>query len=277
MAMTSREYHERTKHSPASVRASAHAPRLGQPAAPVQGLPGPRRRSRCRRDLPGSQRLALDGDRRRTPPHRRRALDVARAGAPALLQRRRAPAPDLPRRRDLLSRRGLHGRALPHRRRTSCAATLAGLAAGVYHFGPHDFALRPLRDGRPPRAPRRRCRRRAARRATRPSSSCCTSTFWRNAWKYRDAHLPALLLGRRHAAREPARRRRRRSASRPTSSSDSSTTTSRACSTSIRPARRRSPCSRSAAARTARRRRRRPLPRSASRPCRSRARRSTIR
>src|SRR5437773_304771 len=60
---------------------------------------------------------------------------------------------------------------------------LPGLPAGVYHFGPHDFALRRLRagdyrgdlaqaSGQEP----------AVRHA--PVTVVCTSTYWRNAWKY---------------------------------------------------------------------------------------------
>jgi SagB-type dehydrogenase family enzyme len=63
-------------------------------------------------------------------------------------------------------------------------ADLPDLGAGVYHFGPHDFALRRLRTG--------------DYRATlvdaaggepavrdAPAVLVYTSTFWRNAWKYR--------------------------------------------------------------------------------------------
>jgi SagB-type dehydrogenase family enzyme len=58
-----------------------------------------------------------------------------------------------------------------------------GLEAGVYHFGPHDFALRRLRAGD---------HRGALVHATAsepsvahaPAVVVCASTFWRNAWKY---------------------------------------------------------------------------------------------
>lgn len=60
---------------------------------------------------------------------------------------------------------------------------LSGLAAGVYHFGPHDFALRRLRagdyrdvlvhaSGQEPHVQHA------------PVTLVCTSTYWRNAWKY---------------------------------------------------------------------------------------------
>ena len=58
-----------------------------------------------------------------------------------------------------------------------------GLDAGVYHFGPHDFALRKLRDGD---------HRQVLVDATAaepavaeaPAALVFTSVFWRNSWKY---------------------------------------------------------------------------------------------
>ncbi|MBI2987534.1 MAG: SagB/ThcOx family dehydrogenase [Deltaproteobacteria bacterium] len=60
---------------------------------------------------------------------------------------------------------------------------LSGLEAGVYHFGPHDFALRRLRAGD---------HRGIVMRASgaepavvgAPAIVICASTYWRNAWKY---------------------------------------------------------------------------------------------
>ena len=60
---------------------------------------------------------------------------------------------------------------------------LPGLPAGVYHFGAHDFALRRLRTG-DYRAPLVRATGREPAVAAAPSVIVCTSTFWRNAWKY---------------------------------------------------------------------------------------------
>jgi len=60
---------------------------------------------------------------------------------------------------------------------------LQEIPAGVYHFSPHDFALRPLRQGD--------CRGVLARASAAepsvveaPAVLLCASTFWRNAWKY---------------------------------------------------------------------------------------------
>ena len=60
---------------------------------------------------------------------------------------------------------------------------LSDLPAGVYHFGPHDFALRCLRlgDYRPVLI-QASSEEPAVARA--PALLVCTSTYWRNAWKY---------------------------------------------------------------------------------------------
>ena len=60
---------------------------------------------------------------------------------------------------------------------------LAGLGAGVYHFGAHDFSLRKLRDG-----DYRRFLAEAAggepALSKAPAALVFTSVFWRNSWKY---------------------------------------------------------------------------------------------
>ena len=60
-------------------------------------------------------------------------------------------------------------------------ADLPGLAAGVYHFDPHDFVLRRLREGD--------CRDILVQASARepamtqaPTIIVCASTYWRNAW-----------------------------------------------------------------------------------------------
>jgi SagB-type dehydrogenase family enzyme len=64
-------------------------------------------------------------------------------------------------------------------------AHVAGLEAGVYHFGPQDFALRRLRRGD---FRGNLCAAAAAPEELRdaPVWLVFTSTFWRNAWKYRE-------------------------------------------------------------------------------------------
>jgi SagB-type dehydrogenase family enzyme len=60
---------------------------------------------------------------------------------------------------------------------------LPGLPAGVYHFGPHDFALRCLRTG-DYRSVLVHASRQEPTVTHAPVTLVCTSTYWRNAWKY---------------------------------------------------------------------------------------------
>ncbi|MCE2465662.1 MAG: SagB/ThcOx family dehydrogenase [Dehalococcoidia bacterium] len=61
---------------------------------------------------------------------------------------------------------------------------LPGLEAGVYHFGVHDFSLTRLRSG-DYRANLVQASGGQEAIAQAPSVVVCTSTFWRNSWKYR--------------------------------------------------------------------------------------------
>jgi SagB-type dehydrogenase family enzyme len=60
---------------------------------------------------------------------------------------------------------------------------LPGLAAGVYHFGPHDFALRQLRGGDYRAVVAQACGNEPAV-VRAPVILVSVSTYWRNAWKY---------------------------------------------------------------------------------------------
>ncbi len=60
---------------------------------------------------------------------------------------------------------------------------LPGLAAGVYHFGAHDNGLRQLRAG-DFRQVLVQATGNERSIASAPALLVCTSTFWRNAWKY---------------------------------------------------------------------------------------------
>jgi len=60
---------------------------------------------------------------------------------------------------------------------------LPDLEAGVYHFGVHDFALRQLRRG-DFRGELVRATADESAVASAPATLICSSTFWRNSWKY---------------------------------------------------------------------------------------------
>ena len=60
---------------------------------------------------------------------------------------------------------------------------LPGVDAGVYHFGPHDFALRKLRDGDYRQVLAEATGGEPAV-ASAPAALIFSSVFWRNSWKY---------------------------------------------------------------------------------------------
>ena len=139
-------YHDATKHSPESVRSSRHfldwdnLPRPFKVYTELDPIPLPR-------ELDTSSARALDvllGDRAATP---QRALDLTTIAhllhfsAGILRRRKRYPGGEI------LFRAYPNTGALHHIDLYVVAGELPGLAAGVYHFGPHDFALRRLREG----------------------------------------------------------------------------------------------------------------------------------
>ena len=74
--------------------------------------------------------------------------------------------------------------ALYHIELYLACGNVPGLDAGVYHFDAHDFALRKLRHG-DYRESLVRAGGGHPALAGAPVVLVCTSTFWRNAWKYR--------------------------------------------------------------------------------------------
>jgi len=177
------DYHERTKHSPARLRQTPHV--LDWDVMPIpfkvypdlEPIPLPRHFTTSTRPVLAT---LLDP----TPP------------APA------ATAFDLQAiaRLLMLTAGVLRTKAVPggerHYRAAACTgalyhvdlwlvcAELPALPAGVYHFGPHDVALRRLRAG-DHRGAVVAATAGAAAAAAAPVLLVYTSTFWRNAWKYR--------------------------------------------------------------------------------------------
>ena len=74
--------------------------------------------------------------------------------------------------------------ALYHIDLYAACGDIAGLAAGVYHYGPHDHALRRLREG-DHRAAFVEAAGAEPTLARAPVIVASASTYWRNAWKYR--------------------------------------------------------------------------------------------
>lgn len=177
-----RRYHNRTKHSYQSVRTSAHF--LDWENQPV-----------LFKIYPGLEPIPLPHTF--TPPDAAALSAIAAAAAPA----EKSPAPSkallaeifflsagITRRRrypggEILFRAAACTGALYHIDLYLIAGALADLEAGVYHFGPHDFALRKLRAGD--------CRSvlidaagGEPALASAPCAIVSVSTYWRNAWKY---------------------------------------------------------------------------------------------
>ena len=176
-----RSYHEQTRHSPARLRGDPHTLDWGNMPRPfkvypdLEGLALPH-------DLSASTRPALaalldPGPATKSTIDRG---DLARLFyfSAGVLRRRSYPGGEI------FFRAAACTGALYHIDLYVACAELPDLEAGVYHFGPHDFALRRLRGGD---------HRAALVAATAgepallgaPAILVYTSTFWRNAWKYR--------------------------------------------------------------------------------------------
>jgi SagB-type dehydrogenase family enzyme len=180
MALTLGEYHARSKHSLASVRAGAHAldwdnqPLPFKVYADLDGMPLPT-------DLPGSQRPALatlaSAGTSAQPLDLRKLAHLLYFSA-GVLRTRRYPGGTV------YYRAAACTGALYHVDVYVAAGPFEGVDAGLYHFGPHDFALRRLRDG-DHRAALIDATAGEPHVAHAPVLFILTSTFWRNAWKYR--------------------------------------------------------------------------------------------
>jgi SagB-type dehydrogenase family enzyme len=176
------EYHERTSHTPRSVRRAS-------PGLDFENEPRPYKRYEA---LP---RVELGGIR---PPQLPALSAIAEPGPDGSGSRE----PDL----EALATLCYHAAGVTKRIRRgnremefrAAAATgalyhidcylvvrdLEGLDAGVYHFDPRAFALDVLREGDHRGVLAEASRSEAVERA--PATVVTTSTWWRNAWKYRE-------------------------------------------------------------------------------------------
>jgi SagB-type dehydrogenase family enzyme len=179
-----REFHEATKHSLESLQREPYGldwenmPLPFKVYSDLPGAPLPRVKDRS-----GVSAFAAIGG----VASLRRASDLPdRAALGRLLHH----SLGVIRRRQLGDGRWLYFRAAPctgalyHIDAYLVTADLPDLAAGVYHFGPHDFSLRQLRAGdhRGVVAEAAGGERNVSRA---PVTIVLASTYWRNAWKYR--------------------------------------------------------------------------------------------
>ncbi|HVH06046.1 MAG TPA: SagB/ThcOx family dehydrogenase, partial [Myxococcota bacterium] len=175
-------YHEATKHSVASVQRGPHhldweiMPRPFKVYADLPAIDLPRDFTSTPR--PALAALADPGSARADGP----ALDATGLArllyfSAGIVRRRTYPGGEL------YFRAAACTGALYHIDVYLVCGALPDLEAGVYHFGPHDFALRRLRAGDHRGAV-------VAATAAEPAVAAApvvalfTSTFWRNAWKY---------------------------------------------------------------------------------------------
>ena len=180
---TIREYHDRTKHSVASVQSNRHTLEWDNQPLPfkiytgLEAMPLPR-------DFGSSTVPALDAIAATAPGAPSRTLpdlgELARLlhFSAGVTRKKQYPGGQT-----MSFRAAACTGALYHIDFYLVCGELPDLPAGVYHFGPHDFALRRLRAGDYRRALVDATAEEPAVAAA-PALLVCTSTFWRNAWKY---------------------------------------------------------------------------------------------
>lgn len=178
-------YHDATKHSLASLRGDPHVldwdilPRPFKVYPTLQPIP-------LARDLTGSRRPALDAiadDGRGADGESAPCIDVDLLAhllyfTAGVLKRRSYPIGET------FFRAAACTGNLHHIDVYVACTDVPGLDAGLYHFGPHDFALRRLRNG-DPRATLVAASAGEPHVREAPAILVLTSTWWRNAWKYR--------------------------------------------------------------------------------------------
>ncbi len=178
-------YHDVTKHSPKSVRSGrqeldwGNQPRPFKIYSTLEPIPLPRDALAEHSTIPALQAIAAP------------EIHAGRAAAPDLkaLTRILYYSAGITRRiaypgGEILFRAAACTGALYHIELYLICGDLPGLPAGVYHFGVHDFALRRLRAG-DFRALVVQATGGEPSVAAAPAVIACSSTFWRNAWKYR--------------------------------------------------------------------------------------------
>jgi SagB-type dehydrogenase family enzyme len=178
---TAAEYHQRTKHSPASVRANRHVldwaiqplPFTIYEDVPAQPLP----RDLGESTLPALQAIVSPPSGATATPDLRQLARLLSFSA-GITRRKAYPGGGV-----MYFRAAACTGALYHIDLYVVCGALPGLAAGVYHFGPHDGALHRLREG-DYRAVLVEASGAEPAVAAAPVVLVCTSTFWRNAWKY---------------------------------------------------------------------------------------------
>jgi SagB-type dehydrogenase family enzyme len=177
---SAREYHERTEHSPESVRRSGHVLEWEIKPLPFKIYP-----SRPPRRLP-TELPSLDADTLATL-----ASDARYGSAPLDLERLAALlffSAGVTRVKTYAGGVQIHFRAAPSTGALYqtevyvVAGAVGGLEPGVYHFNPGDFSLRRLRAGDFRGAVALAAADDAL--ASQPACVVLSAIYWRNTWKY---------------------------------------------------------------------------------------------
>jgi SagB-type dehydrogenase family enzyme len=177
--LTAREYHDRTAHSPASVRTSGHTlewdikPFPFKVYSDLEAIPLPREIEPLTLDA----LAALAGPAAAAPKLGLGELTAVLYYAAGVTRKKTYPGGG-----EVLFRAAASTGALFQTEVYAAVGEVAGLEAGLYHFCPGDFALRRLRAG-DVRAPLAAAAADDAP-ASRAATVLLTGIYWRNAWKY---------------------------------------------------------------------------------------------
>jgi len=176
------EYHNATKHTYWSVRLETHQLDWANEPLPFKLYRG-LEPIRLPRDLTATDVPCLEAIACPDYPAEKEAPDLATLASllyfsAGITKRIRYPGGDI------YFRAAACTGALYHIDLYLVCGDLPGLPAGVYHFGPHDFALRRLREG-DYRSVLVAASGGEPSLAEAPAALVFASTFWRNAWKYR--------------------------------------------------------------------------------------------
>jgi SagB-type dehydrogenase family enzyme len=175
-------YHDRTKHSYQSVRTIGHYLDWDNQPIPfkiysgLQPIPLPQKLSSP--GMPALQAICANAAPTDKQVELRTQILAEILFLSAGVTRRRSHPGG-----EILYRAAACTGALYHIDLYLVCGDLSDLEAGVYHFGPQDFALRRLRPG-DHRAALARATGSEPSIADAPCAIVSASTFWRNAWKY---------------------------------------------------------------------------------------------
>ncbi|MGH7834682.1 MAG: SagB family peptide dehydrogenase, partial [Candidatus Binatia bacterium] len=174
------EYHNRTKHSQQSIRSNPHYLDWENQPIPfkiysqLEAIPLPRNLSSA--GVPTLAAICPGVDSSDRAPDLQTLATILYLSA-GITKKRSYPGGEI------LFRAAACTGALYHIDLYVVCGDLPDLAAGVYHFSPHDFALRKLRSG-DYRSVLAGASGNELSVASAPVILVSASTYWRNAWKY---------------------------------------------------------------------------------------------